>query len=105
MLAAAGMFAQEQPVPPVASDGSQVEAEASPLEKDHRSAASWAGPERSRLAWWIRVGWHRMRRGGDTVGKQLSAKRNQRTTAAAGQKAEVPDADEATRQDMPQEAA
>jgi len=45
-----------------------------------------------------------MRRGDDAVRKQMLAKRYQRTAAAAGQGAVVPDADEATRQHMQQEA-
>jgi hypothetical protein len=45
-----------------------------------------------------------MRRGGCIGGKQLFAERNQRTTSAAGQEAEVADADEATWQHMQQEA-
>jgi len=44
-------------------------------------------------------------RGGRAGGKQLFAERNQGTTAAAGQEAEVPDADETTRQHVQQEAA
>jgi hypothetical protein len=45
-----------------------------------------------------------LRRGERAGGKHLFAERNQRTTAAAGQEAEVPDTDEATRQHMQQEA-
>ena len=46
----------------------------------------------------------RIAAGGRAGGKQLFAERNQGTTAAAGQEAEVPDADEAARQHMQQKA-
>jgi hypothetical protein len=67
------------------------------LDQDHRAAAKRAGPEWSRLAWCVRVGWHGMRRSGFSSRKQPFTKRNQRTAAAAGEETEVPDADEAAR--------
>ena len=72
------------------------------LDQDHGAATQRAGPERSGLAWRIRVGWHGMRRGGCSSGKQLLAEWNQHTAAPAGEETEVPDTDEAPRQHMQQ---
>ena len=74
------------------------------LDHNHRTTAQRTRPERSRLASRIRVsGWQEWSR--EAGRKPLFAQRNQCTTAATREEAEVSNADEAARQHMQQEAA